>query len=251
MKIKRPALEMKLPCRRELLLSSMSSVFIAGGLLGGLAFVSISLATAFQTIDPSGPVMVKSEESEEPEEVEEVTKAYEPSPSVSVPPLSLVPLEQQLVESPDAIPVPEVEEVPVMDDLAWSEEAFEPWEEDQKPEVKPKPKIVRKPAPARKSSPTEKSVSLKPTSARVVSRSAPAYPGSARRAGIEGKVMVLVTVSTSGRVSGALISSSSGNASLDAAALKAARRYRFTPAKNGVGQAVATQVKIPFNFRLN
>ena len=251
MKIKRLGLEMKLPCRRELLLSSISSVFIAGGLLGVLAFVSISLPAAFQTADPSCPVMVKSEVSEEPEEVEEVTETYEPSPRVSVPPLSLVPLEQQPVESPDAIPVPEVEEVPVMDDLAWSEEAFESWEEDQKPEVKPKPKVVRKSAPARKSSLTEKSVSVKPTSARVVSRSAPAYPARARWAGIEGKVMILVAVSTSGRVSGALISSSSGNASLDAAALKAARRYRFTPAKNGVGQAVATQVKIPFSFRLN
>jgi len=251
MKIKRLGLEMKLPCRRELLLSSISSVFIAGGLLGVLAFVSISLPAAFQTADPSCPVMVKSEVSEEPEEVEEVTETYEPLPRVSVPPLSLVPLEQQPVESPDAIPVPEVEEVPVMDDLAWSEEAFESWEEDQKPEVKPKPKVVRKSAPARKSSLTEKSVSVKPTSARVVSRSAPAYPARARWAGIEGKVMILVAVSTSGRVSGALISSSSGNASLDAAALKAARHYRFTPAKNGVGQAVATQVKIPFSFRLN
>lgn len=251
MEIQRPALEMKLPCRRELLLSALGSVFIAGGLLRLLAFVSISLATALQIVVPSGPVVVNSEESEKTEEVEEVAEAYEPSPTVSVPPLSSVPLEKPLVESPDAIPVPEMEKVPFMDDLAWAEETFEPWEEEKKPEVKPQPKVVRKPSPARKPVPAARPAAAKPTSARVVSRSSPVYPRKARQSGVQGKVTVLVTVAISGRVSNAQITSGSGSASLDAAALKAARRYRFTPAKNGAGNAVATQVAIPFNFRLN
>lgn len=251
MKIQRPPLEMKLPCRRELLLSSVGSVFIAGGLLGLLAFVSISLATALQIDVPGEPAVVNLEESEKPEEVEEVTEVHEPSPSVSVPPLSLMPLDNQQVESPDAIPVPEIAEVPQMDDLAWSEEALEPWEEEKKPEVKPQPKVVRRSTPTKRSTPSPKPASSKPSSARVLSRSSPVYPSKARRSGTEGKVTVLVAVATSGRVSNARVTSSSGSSLLDAAAMKAATRYRFTPAKNSAGQAVPTQVAIPFSFRLN
>ncbi|MDA7626908.1 energy transducer TonB, partial [Akkermansiaceae bacterium] len=90
----------------------------------------------------------------------------------------------------------------------------------------------------------------KPSSAKVVFRSSPAYPIGARRSGIEGKVVVLVGVAPSGRVSNARVASSSGSGSLDAAALKAARLYRFIPAKNSAGQEVAMTVSIPFNFRL-
>jgi len=41
-----------------------------------------------------------------------------------------------------------------------------------------------------------------------------------------------------------------GNGLLDAAALKAARLYRFLPAKNVAGQGVSTKTAIPFIFRL-
>ncbi|MEN8772799.1 MAG: TonB family protein [Akkermansiaceae bacterium] len=242
---------MKLPCRRELLLSSVGSVFIVGGLLGLLAFVSVSLATALQIVVPGEPVVVNSEEIEKTEEVEEVTEAHEPSPSVSVPPLSSMALDIQQVESPDAIPMPEIAKVPKMDDLAWSEETFEPWEEEKKPKVKPQTKVVRKSTPAKRTTPSPKPATSKPSSAKVLSRSSPVYPSKARRSGTEGKVTVLVTVATSGRVSNTRVTSSSGSSSLDAAAVKAATRYRFTPAKNSAGQAVSTQVAIPFSFRLN
>jgi periplasmic protein TonB len=243
MKQKCPTLEMKLPCRRELLFSSIGSVFIALGLFWSLALISISLVTALQVVEPSGPVVEYSEESEKPEEVEEVSETHESSPSVSVPPLSSIPLGLQLVQSPDAIPVPEIpkiEEILMMDDLAWSEDTFEPWDEEKKPEVKPEPQVVRKPTPT-----------SKPSSVKVVSRGSPVYPIEARRSGIEGKVIVLVVVAPSGRVSNARVTSSSGRASLDGAALKAARRYRFKPAKNAAEQGVATKVAIPFTFRLN
>ncbi|MDC0305254.1 TonB family protein [bacterium] len=86
--------------------------------------------------------------------------------------------------------------------------------------------------------------------AKVVFRSAPVYPSGARRSGIEGKVVVLVGVAPSGRVSNARVESSSGSSSLDAAALTAARLYRFVPATDSAGQAVATKAVIPFIFRL-
>jgi len=239
MNIERPTLEIKLPCRRELLFSSIGSVFIVLGVFGALALISISLATALYVVESSGPVVQYSEEIEKFEEVEKVSKNYESSPSISIPPLSSVPLDLQLVQSPDAIPIPKIEEIPTMDDLAWSEEAFEPWDEKKKPEVKPKSQVVRNPTST-----------SKPSSAKVVFRSAPVYPSGARRSGIEGKVVVLVGVAPSGRVSNARVASSSGSGSLDAAALKAARLYRFVPAKDSAGQGVATKAAIPFIFRL-
>ncbi len=239
MNIERPTLEIKLPCRRELLFSSIGSVLIVLGVFGSLALISISLATALYVAESSGPVVQYAEESEKLEQVEEVSEKHEFSPSISIPPLSSAPLDLQLVQSPDAIPVPEIEEMPMMDDLAWSEEAFEPWDEEKKREVKPKPKVVQNPTSARK-----------PSSAKIVFRSSPAYPIGARRSGIEGKVIVMVGVAPSGRVSNARVASSSGSGLLDAAALKAARLYRFIPAKNSAGQGVATKAAIPFIFRL-
>lgn len=86
--------------------------------------------------------------------------------------------------------------------------------------------------------------------ASVVSQSTPHYPRSARRKGFQGRVVVTVTVGTSGRVSSCQISQSSGHPSLDQSAVSAARRYRFFPAKNGLGQAISVRKDIPFNFRL-
>ncbi|MGB2453849.1 MAG: hypothetical protein ACPIG7_04585, partial [Akkermansiaceae bacterium] len=63
MKQKRPTLEIKLPCRRELLFSLISSVFIVLGVFGALAFISITLATALYVAESSGPVIQYSEES--------------------------------------------------------------------------------------------------------------------------------------------------------------------------------------------
>jgi protein TonB len=239
MNIERPTLEIKLPFRRELLFSSIGSVFIVLGVFGSLALISISLATALYVAESSGPVVQYSEEIEKLEEVEEVSKNHEFSPSISIPPLSSVPLNLQLVQSPDAIPIPEIEEMPMMDDLAWSEETFEPWDEEKKSEVKPKPQVVRNPTSASQPSP-----------AKVAFRCAPVYPTGARRSGIEGKVVVMVGVARSGRVSKARVASSSGSGSLDAAALKAARLYRFEPPKDSAGQGVETKAVIPFIFRL-
>ncbi|MDA7635829.1 hypothetical protein N8680_02200, partial [Akkermansiaceae bacterium] len=84
MNIKRPTLEIKLPCRRELLFSSIGSVFIVLGVFGALALISISLATALYVVESSGPVVQYSEEIEKLEEVEKVSKNYESSPSISI-----------------------------------------------------------------------------------------------------------------------------------------------------------------------
>ena len=75
---------------------------------------------------------------------------------------------------------------------------------------------------------------------------APEYPSSARRKGIEEVITITVRVNRAGKV----ISwrTGTGDASLRAAALKAARRSTFTPAKlPGTGEVVGT---ITYNFKL-
>jgi len=77
----------------------------------------------------------------------------------------------------------------------------------------------------------------------------PRYPRDARRRGEEGKVMLLVDVLPNGRVGEISVESSSGHRLLDAAAVKAVRRWRFAPAKK-TGRPVRAQVRIPVEFNL-
>ena len=78
---------------------------------------------------------------------------------------------------------------------------------------------------------------------------APAYPREARRLGHQGTVRLRVLVTAEGRAADVQIAGSSGVASLDEAALRAVRRWRFTPARHG-GHASAAWVLIPVRFQL-
>ena len=148
--------------------------------------------------------------------------------------------------------------------LVLEQENFEPaWEEKTKPKSIKKPERVAK---VQKKAPNKRAIDAQnkkraqeqatmlakkiSKQAKVVSRHTPNYPRSARRKGIEGRVVVAVTVSPSGGVSNSAVSQSSQNSSLDAAALKAARKFRFSPAKNVLGQAIAVKRSIPFTFKL-
>ncbi|MDP0490592.1 MAG: energy transducer TonB [Verrucomicrobiota bacterium JB023] len=93
-----------------------------------------------------------------------------------------------------------------------------------------------------------KKVSAKPS---LTNRVPPNYPSSARRSGQEGTTMISATITTSGKVSSPRVVSSSGHRSLDSAAVRAVKKWRFHPAKNGLGQPIAHQVNIPVTFRLN
>jgi protein TonB len=77
----------------------------------------------------------------------------------------------------------------------------------------------------------------------------PHYPESARRRGIEGTTLLKVHVSERGRVKGILIERSAGYQELDLAALRAVKKWRFEPAKQG-SQPVAVWVMLPVRFSL-
>ena len=79
---------------------------------------------------------------------------------------------------------------------------------------------------------------------------APEYPRRAMEAGTEGTVIVRANVSTGGNVTAARVHQSSGNASLDSAAVKAVRGWKFVPAARN-GQNIESIVQVPVNFRIN
>ena len=87
-------------------------------------------------------------------------------------------------------------------------------------------------------------VSEKPV---LTHKETPDYPDLARRAGIEGRVTVMVTISETGDVLDAKILKSVPM--LDEAALAAAKKCKFKPAKQR-DRFVKVKMSIPFDFRL-
>ncbi|MFB0509806.1 MAG: energy transducer TonB [bacterium] len=77
----------------------------------------------------------------------------------------------------------------------------------------------------------------------------PIYPELARLANIEGKVVVEALVDIDGRIIDTRILKPSGNTALDQAAIQAARKAIFTPAKQR-DKLVRVWVAIPFEFKL-
>lgn len=72
------------------------------------------------------------------------------------------------------------------------------------------------------------------------------YPAAALRAGAEGRVSVMLTVSPSGRATGCEVVSGSGDASLDSATCRLAlRNGRFEPARDANGNKTGTSLKLP------
>lgn len=71
------------------------------------------------------------------------------------------------------------------------------------------------------------------TPARPTHRPAPEYPALAQRRGIEGSVTVRLSIDERGRVTDAVVVESEPQGVFDTTALRAARQYRFSPAREG------------------
>lgn len=85
---------------------------------------------------------------------------------------------------------------------------------------------------------------------QILSQPPPAYPESCRKANIHGTTVVGLTISSDGSVLSAWVDSSSGNDTLDSAAVNAVYGWRFVPAKqNGVAITCNSQVPVTFNLR--
>ena len=77
----------------------------------------------------------------------------------------------------------------------------------------------------------------------------PVYPSVARRQGLEGRVVLRVTIDRAGQVSDVAVMQSSGSGALDEAAITAIRQTAFKPYReNGMAKPAAADV--PFHFLL-
>ncbi len=86
-------------------------------------------------------------------------------------------------------------------------------------------------------------------SPQTVYSPAPAYPATALRQQLTGRVVLRVTVDRDGTVSAARILTSSGHDELDMAALAAVRKWRFEPARR-LGVAIEKEIAVPITFRI-
>jgi protein TonB len=77
----------------------------------------------------------------------------------------------------------------------------------------------------------------------------PAYPPRCLRLGIEGRVRVHVLVGENGKPQEVTLGRTSGDSSLDEAAMEAVRRWRFEPARRN-GVPVRAWVAVPVQFKL-
>jgi len=77
----------------------------------------------------------------------------------------------------------------------------------------------------------------------------PEWPAEARRAQLGGRVVVRAKVGTDGRVMTASVFRSSGVPSLDEAAVRAVRKWRFEPARR-FGLAMEMEIGVPIHFRI-
>ena len=85
---------------------------------------------------------------------------------------------------------------------------------------------------------------------RLLSHREPAYPSSARKAGIEGTTVVRMLINSVGEVDEVVVDGSSGVDELDEAAVAAFYKCTFTPAKNGAGQSIRCYTYVTISFKL-
>jgi len=84
---------------------------------------------------------------------------------------------------------------------------------------------------------------------RLAAAPPPRYPEEARRAAREGTAVLRLRVRADGTVGEVLVERSAGDPALDAAAVEAARAWRFVPATRA-GRAVESWVIVPVRFVL-
>ncbi len=78
----------------------------------------------------------------------------------------------------------------------------------------------------------------------------PTYPALARQAGIEGTVLLRVVVGTDGKVESASVIQSDVTPAMEKAAIAAARRFLFKPAKQRT-VPVRASMAVPIRFKLH
>ena len=173
-------------------------------------------------------------EPEPPPKPEPEPPPPEPQPEPPPPP----PEPEPVPPPPEPQPSPKPEPLPP-----------EPEPPPSPPEPQPPPilprddHIAREPAPE---APKQAQIDAQPRPLKTIR---PDYPVAARKRGVEGDVTLELNITEKGRVSAAKVVESSGHDDLDAAAVRAATKAQFVPAKAGKN-AVSSIARITISFRL-
>lgn len=198
------------------------------------------------------------------EELESAAAVQAPPPAPEMPPPPVnAPRPPEFAPPDDPLPAP-----PDPEALKLPEPASEPPPPLDLPEPKPQeePKTQAEPEPNAEPPPEAESEPPAAPPAPAVPAAAPRqahvdappslkktirpdYPRGARTRGEEGDVQLEIAVDAQGTVTGVTVVSACPFAELNEAAVKAARKARFTPARQG-RQAVACTARITLTFRL-
>lgn len=125
----------------------------------------------------------------------------------------------------------------------------------QKPNIKPAAAAQHTTQPAAQASKAQSSAAATAVTPPIANAGylhnpAPDYPDSAIERGLEGTVLLRVSVNSAGKATDVQIYQSSGTSALDDAALRTVRHWSFVPARRG-SEAVSGQVIVPVDFSLN
>ena len=159
-------------------------------------------------------------------------------PQISKPPESEapdIPAAQPPPPPPETSKPPEREALNIPDAPASNLQAAQP---PNLPAAEPPPP----PAPA----PIQARIDAPPRPLKAIR---PEYPKASRQRGEEGDVVLVLSINAQGQVVSASVAESSGYQELDAAAIRAANKARFSPAKRG-RTAVASEARVTITFRL-
>jgi TonB family protein len=85
--------------------------------------------------------------------------------------------------------------------------------------------------------------------ARITRQSKPAYPSAAREDGVEGTVVLEVSVGADGKVTSARVDKSSGDRRLDRAAAEAVQRWSYEPSLKD-GTPIVSSMRVRVQFKL-
>ena len=202
-----------------------------------LSAVEVSFSEVEREASPAVP-------APPPEESDPAPPPPEPDPAPSPPP------------EPDPAPPPPPEPDPAPPPPPEPDPAPPPSSEPVPPPPDPDTKIINEQTTEQINEPTAPvSESEAPKQAKVdapprpFKTIRPDYPKGARQRGEEGNVDLELAISANGRVESVSVVRSSGYPELDAAAVRAAKNARFTPAKSG-RVAVASTARLTITFKL-
>ncbi len=215
-----------------------------------LSRVELSFAQEEAATDAPVPVapspIVEEKDIDEKEEIEEeVEDQYEVEEEVE---------EEKVEDEVEVKKIDEkVEEPPLKQELPKPEQELPkpappppPPKPPESPKPKPQPPAPKPPPQPPTPAPIQGAIDAPPKPRQAIR---PRYPQSSRMRGEEGDVVLSLHVTASGEVDRVEVVASSGFADLDEAAVKAAQKARFTPARSG-SRRVDAHARLTLTFKL-